>query len=214
MRTVQQIIDAAYARSKDAQQGVDADQAGELLPLIEDRLGIFFQLGARVNPEFFATSKEVAPTGSYWQRPSDAEMIYWVEDSSGEEVVRVPRDDQQAEPAALCLYRLGQRYYPVTQVARSPSGTLTFLYAKKPDSLTGLSSTIDPLWPAGHETLLVLEVAMYIALKDRRQEDAQFLQAQRDRQQERFIMHVQHEDIGVRYRTGRVRRFNVGSLVS
>ena len=143
MRTVQQIIDAAYARSKDAQQGVDADQAGELLPIIADRLGLFFQMGARVNPEFFATSKDVSPTGSYWERPPDAEMVYWMEDSSGNEVVRVPRDDQGAEPSKLAVYSLGQRYYPATRSAMHPSGALTFIYAKKPDALTGSSSTTD-----------------------------------------------------------------------
>lgn len=216
MRQVQEIINSAYARQKRAQQGVDANEDTELRPQLHSILGAFFQLGARVNPEFFSVEERVRWSDRLqgWPRPPAAELIHWVETTGGTEVVRVPRDDLRAEPGAPCIYRLGQVYRP----AGSPKGpedgvSLRFIYAKRPDEPAALQSDIDAMWPRGHELLLALELAIYVAEKDRRTEDAVSLAAHRDRELTRFLAFLEHEDIGVRRRTGLARRFTSSPLV-
>lgn len=217
MRQVQQIINNAYARQKRAQQGVDANANTELRPQLFDILGIYFGLGARVNPEFFAVQESVAWDAAIagWRRPAAAELIYDIEDQENDEVVRVPRDDQGCEPSMKAVYRFGQAYYPVSGFsAPASSAPLIFRYSKKPDEPAELLSDIDSMWPAGHETLLALELAIYIAQKDRREEDVVYLAAQRDRQLMRLFAFLEHEDVGERRRKGRVRKFSRSSFVS
>ena len=216
MRQCQEIINAAYARQKQASQGEDADEDNELRPLLEDIVGTFFGIGARINPAWFSETEVVAWDAgiSGWTRPSAAEMVHWIEDENGAEVIRVPRDDQGAEPGRPTVYRMGGAYYP-TGLALGPAATedLTFIFAKRPDAIAELTTDIDPLWPEGHESLLALELGIYVALKDRRPQDAEQLVQQRDRQLMRLLAFLEHEDVGERSRTGNSVRFKQKSIV-
>lgn len=216
MRSVQEIIRSAYARSKASQEDVSASSDGELRPQLSDILKTFFAIGARVNPEFFSTSEVIAYDAAVggWPRPTAAEAVWWIANGAGTRVVVVPHDDRDAEPGSPSVYRMGQVYLP-TGGALGPAAAvpLTFDYAKVPDAVPELLSEIDQLWPAGHESLLALELAVYLAIKDRRNEDVPGLVQERDRQLQRFIAFLEHETIGERRRKGSVRKFNVQSRV-
>lgn len=211
MRTAQEIINHAYARQARAQQGADADEAGELLPILQQNLETYFQAGARQNPDYFSVERQVYwdATRGGWLRPRNAEIVHHVRDEVGEIVARVPFDDQGAEPSEKSVYRLGGVYKPALLAEDHPRETsvLTFVYAKRPDTIGDLNSEIDEMWPHGHEMLLALEIAIYIAQKDAREADATFLIMQRDREQIRFITFLEHEDIGVSRRKSLARSY-------
>ena len=67
-------------------------------------------------------------------------------------------------------------------------------------------------WPHGHEMLLALELAIYLAGKDGRTDDIAFLAPQRDRQKSRFVAFFEHEDAGVRSRGRLTRQFPVRDM--
>jgi hypothetical protein len=216
MRQCQEIIDSAYARQKQGAQGVDADEDNELRPQLEDIIGTLFGIGARVNPSWFSKLEIVPwdPELAGWIRPATAEMVHWVEDADGTPVVRVPRDEPDAEPGSPTVYRLGGVYFPTgSSLGPDVNAGLTFIFAKRPAAIPELSSDIDDLFPQGHESLPALELAIYIALKDGRQADVSALVAQRDARLLRFLQFLEHEDVGERSRSGSVMKFRQRTIV-
>jgi hypothetical protein len=208
MSTPREIIDAAYGTSKLNQPGSSASETGELLPLLNRILRGLFAEGARVNRKIFATRATVAWTTDSWPRPTGAEMILRIEAgagmasgagaiAAGTEIVEVPFDQRRAEPGKPAIYALGQKYYP----AGGPNdptgaGSLVFFYSSRPVALTSLTQTIDPLWPDQFDSLLILEMARYLAAKDggeKRAQETQVFISEYEREHARFVAWLEHE---------------------
>lgn len=196
------IIEAAYARSTFN----DPDKLAtplELVAVLDRRVKNLFSHAARINPFYFATTTTKTYSAPGWARPSDAEMIIKVENnSSGAEINVVPFEDKQADFAPR-VYELGQVYRTVGLTDDPTTGdTLKFYYAKRPDSLTVASSTIDALWPEQFNDLLVLHIAKYLATKDARPEDVALLAAEEAALLETFSRHLAHENYAMKARFG------------
>ena len=211
LRTAQAIIDVAYGRSKRADPNAGDTTIEELLVKLDEIMGTYCQAGARINPDYFGKRIPVdfnEDTGG-WARPREAEAILRIENTSGTEIANVPYEDRDAE-AGTAVYAYGRTYHPKDQTG--PSGQLVFYSAVRPAFTASAESEIDEIWPHGHETLLALELAMYIAAKDERADALALLAPQRDRQLLRFQNYMEHEDTTKRYRKSRAKKFSTGSL--
>ena len=211
LRTAQAIIDVAYGRSKRADPNAGDTTIEELLVKLDEIMGTYCQAGARINRDYFGkripVDFDMETKG--WARPQEAETILRIEDASGTEIANVPYEDRDAE-AGTAVYAYGRMYYQKDQTG--PFGEIVFYAAVRPAFTASAESEIDELWPHGHETLLALELAMYIAAKDERASALALLAPQRDLQLLRFQHYLQHEDTTTRYRKGRAKKFSAGSI--
>jgi hypothetical protein len=226
MSTGRQILDAAYATSKLNQPGTTASETGELLPLLNRSLRGLFAEAARVNRKVFAKSSTQPVSGSGWARPREAEMILRIEAGSGMSLVgsgggiapgtlltEVPFDQRNAEPGKPSLYSLGQVYQSVGRTGIDPAttGNLVFFYSSRPVTLDTLEQVLDALWPDQFDSLLVLEVAIYLARKDggeRRAQELAAFTAEFERERARFTSWLEHESIAEVKAYGHYNRIN------
>ena len=222
--TPRDILLAAYGKSTQNLPGDIATEAAELLQVVIRAMRGIYAAAARVNPYFFA---EIRPDVAYdasrggWPRPEAAESVFRIEGQgspggrvpAGTEVVVVPLEDRTAEVGLPAVYRLGQVYRPAGNPADpNENDALTFMYAKRPDDPAGLDSPLDPLWTEQFNELLVLEVAIYLALKDERMEEVQALKQERAPWITSLVAFLQHETANERRRYGAVRYINTSHL--
>lgn len=214
--TPRQILTGAYAKSKKNQPGQIATESTELLQVVIRAMRGLYAFATRINPTFFADTFDVAYAAPGWARPEGAESIWRIEfQATGAEVVVVPFDDRKAEELLAAVYRFGQIYRPAGN-ANDPGATdsLTFFYSKRPSDPADLDSPVDALWQEQFNELLILEVAIYLALKDGRQAEADALKEERDRWATLFVAFLEHETIGERRRWAHLRVFNTQVLVA
>lgn len=211
--TGQDILDAAYAKSLKNRPGEIATAGTELLKLVVRSMHGLYAYAARVNPIFFAETASVAFASPGWARPALAESVIRIENGTAEVVV-VPYNQRDAEPGKPAVWRFGQIYRPASAGGLDPQGgSLTFFYAKRPTTPASLAATLDALWTEQFNELLVLEVAIYLALKDGRGEEVPGLTADRDRWVTMFTAFLEHETAQERRSYGHVHRFTGPSLV-
>jgi hypothetical protein len=213
--TVQQILDAAHARSTKNDPGLIATQATELLKVVIRAMQGIYAYAARINPTFFAEQIDVPFAAGGWLRPSLAESIWRIEDPTLAEVVVVPYDDRvKAEPTIPAVYEFGQKFRPATALAPNPQGgSLTFFYAKRPADPANLAANLDALWTEQYNELLIDEVAIYLALKDGRMDELSILRSEREPWVARFTAFLEHATANERRRFSQVRRFNTNTIV-
>jgi hypothetical protein len=220
--TPRDILLAAYAKSTKNKPGTIATESTELLQVVIRAQRGLYAFAARVNPTFFATYTDVTATSGAWARPQQAESIFRIErtnnttggtGTAGDEVVLVPFDDRKAESGLGAVYRIGQSFYPAGNTPDPTGGDLRFYYAKRPSDPADLNAALDALWTEQFNELLVLEVAIYLALKDGRGDEAAVLRADRDTWARLFIAFLEHSEANERRRFGHLRRFNTNTLL-
>jgi len=161
------------------------------------------------------------PTTTGWRRPVDAESVWRIEadngtvptTTAGTEVVVVPFDDKGAEAGKPGVYEFGQQFYGAGNSLDPTSGTLQFFYSRRPTDPATLTATLDASWIEQFNEALILEVAMYLALKDGRPEEYKALAADRDNWVKQYIMFLEHATANERRRFGHIRRINTQTLV-
>lgn len=221
--TVQDILDGAYSKSTKNRPGTIATEATELVDVVQRSINGLYAIAARVNPLFFASTQNVTlATG--WARPETAESVFRVEGgtnppttpnvATGTEVVVVPFDDRAAEPLKPAVYRYGQKYYTAGNALDPVNNDLMFYFSKRPSTLTVVASVLDAQWVEQFNELLMLEVAIYLALKDNRGDEVMLLKQERDRWATQFLAFLEHETANERRRTGHIRRINTEMLQS
>jgi len=220
--TPRQILTAAYAKSTKNRPGTIATESTELLQVVIRAMRGLYALAARVNPTFFATDTDVAFASPGWLRPDLAESIFRIErtaattggtGAAGDEVVVVPFDDRTAESGIGAVYRIGQTYRPAGNAPDPTGGTLKFYYSKRPSDPANLDATVDSMWTEQFNELLILEVAMYLALKDGRGDEVAALRGDRDTWARLFIAFLEHGEVNERRRFGHLRRFNTNTVI-
>ncbi len=219
--TPRDILVGAYAKSTKNRPGTIATEATELLQLVIRIVQGLYTVAARVDQTYFAA--EVDKTfSSGWPRPQEAESIFRMErtalttggtGSAADLVNIVPFDDRGAEKGLGAVYRMGQTYQTAGNAPDPTGGTLRFFYAKRPSDPANLDAALDALWTEQHNELLMLEVAMYLALKDERAAEVADLRPQRDGWARLFISHLEHSETNVRRRWGHVQRIETNTLV-
>lgn len=213
--TPRAIIEGAHGKSLKNKAGQIATDATELLNVVIRATRGLWAFAARINPTFFSTSTSVAFASPGWARPVNAESVFRIENVTPVEVVVVDIDDRKAETGKPAVYRLGQIYRGAGNALDPISGNLTFFFSKRPTDPANLDALLDPLWEGAEQfnELAILEVAIYLALKDGRAEEIPGLTADRDNWAQLFAAFLEHETVNVVRRYGHVRRFNTDSLV-
>ena len=214
--TAQEVIDRAFSRSKRFLPNGTATPE-ELVPVVQDSLYALFQIAVRVNPDYFGADKVVEYTTPGWYRPSDAESVQLIERVGGGEVAVVSLNQRKAEPGKPSVYERGGIYRPAGVAAGpDPGESLTFFYSRSPAILVAPTSDIDPAFPESHRTLLELDVAIRMALKDGgpTADIVGALGAERRDALRRFVAFLEHETVGLHFTYGTRRRATEQSLVS
>lgn len=210
--TPEDILNDAYPKSKKFQPGKIVAESTEGLGLVNRVIRTMFQIGTRVNPTFFGATSTVAFASPGWARPAAAEAIYRLE-VSGAEVVVVPFGQRTIESGKPAVYRLGQIFRSAGNAGDPASGNIDFFYSKRPTDAATLATAIDSLWPEAYSELATLEVAAYMAAKDKLGDELAYFTSERDRWLRMFIMFLEHETMNERRSYGHVQMFNTGSLV-
>ena len=213
MITVQQILNRAYSKSLKNQPGFIADEATELLAQVNRAFRAFYGMAARVNPTFFGTTATMSEASATWVEPTDAESVYYLEqDSDKAEVIVVPIEEQDAEPGELAVYSLGRVYQASS--SNPPSGVLNVYYSMAFPEASALGDTIDPSWPDSHNELAVLEIAIFLAIKDGRAEELGGLVGMRNAEVKRFLTRVENQHANLRTRFGPAQAINTSDVWS
>jgi hypothetical protein len=76
------------------------------------------------------------------------------------------------------------------------AGNLTIWHSRLPAAAANVNASLDVLWPESHNTLLEMETAIYLAIKDGRGEEVPGLVGQRDQVLRLYLAHLEHETAG------------------
>ncbi len=189
--TPRQILQAAYATSAKNQPGVIADEATELLGVVNRTLGAFYTISIQFDPTYFGTKSSVAESSGSWAEPEDAASIFYLEqDSNQKEVVVVLIEERDAEPDSPSVYALGRTLYAAGG-GQDPVGNITMYYTKEPTNASNLDTALDASWDEAHNELLIQEVALYLAIKDGRTEEYPGLLGRRNAELARLILKLE-----------------------
>jgi hypothetical protein len=212
--SVKNIVTAAYARSTKNKPGTIATEATELLGFFQSALQAMYAVAARVNPTYFGKIAQLTFDTDGWPIPTDTEAATRVEfkpppgEVQGDEIVLVPWDKPKTERVRPAVFHFGKKLFPAGN-ANDPvsSDELRIWYSKQATLPVTIDDTIDPTWPEQFNQLLVLEIAIYLALKDERMAELEALKAERDPWARLYIAHLEHYVTGERRATGSVRMF-------
>jgi hypothetical protein len=206
--TVDELIEAAYAKSTKNKAGTIATDAVELLGVANRALRKYFSRIARANPVLIGDIETVSFAAGGWARPADKQSILRLEiNGTGEEVHVVPFDDRQAEEELPSVYRLGRTYYSAGNANDPTSGDIDFWCAAFPSQASATTQTIDSLWPEEFNECLIHEVAIYLATKDGRADELTGLMAERDEWEELLLEFCEHETANERRRFDLLNKF-------
>ncbi len=215
--TYNTILAAAYSRSSKNIPGKIATDATELLNLMWRALAGIYSFAADVNPTFFGV-KTAVNYNAGWARPAGAEAIWRIETPPGVEVVVVPIDDKAAEPGKPAVYSFGQVYYGAGNALDPQAGSLYFYYSKQPTVPALLTDAIDTMWPETYNPLLIDETALWLAIKDGRDEEMGEVKESRDGWLKLFTEFLDHETMNEVRRMGTTfhsqRRVNIGMALA
>jgi len=123
----------------------------------------YFSRGADFNPEFYGTTSDVVEAAGTWARPADAEAVYYVENTDGDEVICLRQWERKHHPHEPSIIRRGATYHAGEN---APSGDLTFHYSRLPVDPADLDTEVDALWPPAFDEMLVLDLIIHLAGKD------------------------------------------------
>ena len=215
--TPRDILNGAYGRSSKNKPGTIATEATELLQLVIRATRGLYLVGARVNPTYFAEQGDVTFAAGAWARPATANTIFLTErtaattggvGAAGDEVALVPYDDKAAEEAIGAVYRMGKSFFSAGNPNDPTGGDLRFYYARRPTSPATLDTALDAMWEEDYNELLMLEVAIYLAMKDGRSEEVGALRLDRDAWARHFVSFLEETEVNERRRMANQRGAN------
>ena len=203
------ILDGAYAKSNANKPSTMATESSELLRVVTRAIRSLYTIAARVNPYFFAKYEIVAYDASAgvdgWPRPEAAESVFSIQANpttdggaipAGTEITVVPQGDLIALASGMyALYSLGKVFRPFAGALGPINGSITIYYSRVADAPATLNTALDYQWVEQFDELLKLEVAVHLAIKDRRTQEIADLKEERNRWAQMFIMFLEHEHI-------------------
>lgn len=167
--TVQQIIESAVARSTANDPGkLTVD--GELIPKLNRRYQSIFARMALVGGDNLVakTTLTFASSPPSVTLPTDIVDIVRLETNAGARTYLVPiRDKDRTWVMAPAVFRQGNSIVSLARSGDPIAGdTWTLFYKDAPATLSALSSTLDTRYPVRYEDALVIDLALYMAVKD------------------------------------------------
>lgn len=112
------------------------------------------------------------------------------------------------------VYRFAQKYRTVGR-ANDPAAAddLVFWHSKIPDVPVLVGDPLDQTWVEHFNEFLILETAIYLALKDRRFDEVEQLKPSRNDWAKLFIQFLEHETVTISRRFGQITRYTVADLL-
>lgn len=182
MTTIQTLIDRGYAKSSAARPELQVapvelvDRVGQCLREIGLAL-------SRQHPQVMGTVVSVPFNGAGWSRPGDCVRALRLRANAGtiaapamaigQKITVVPFDDPTVAAGDPCVIEYGQQYLPSGQAIDPSGGTVDILYARAFVMPATVNDVLDALYPALFEDVLQQDLALYLAIKDKRSEDEQ-----------------------------------------
>jgi hypothetical protein len=214
--TLSTIFEQATGLSLRNRREAIADEASELVMVVNRLMTDAFLEAAAINPERFGLVDDVAflasPVGG-WPRPARALSVYRIEGISGStspamanytEIAVVPEHDLSADRWRPCVFERGGVFYSGRTTPSPVGGSLRFYYARRPLLLaansTPSSTEIDSSFPDEMVPLIVYGVALYLAQKDNRAEEIAVLTAQYGEWRALWQRYLEQSTTAVRYR--------------
>lgn len=192
--SVNDILVQALPRSGRNRPDAIATAATELRLVVARSLRALFVVGARKNPAYFSDTLNVTGVSGIFIRPPDAEAVWLIETAGGVACVVVPYAERMEVWGKPRLYRMNRNYRTVGGAGDpAANAVLTFTYVRRAYEPPTLSDPIDSYFPEQFVPLLVEEVALYLALKDGRDAEAQQLRPERDAWLALYLAHLEHE---------------------
>jgi hypothetical protein len=168
MTTVQQVIEAGYLRSSRNAPGKTAVDA-ELIGFINRIYATYYLLMAKASPDRFRSELSVVLVGA----PPSAAIPATVRDIiaaelAGAEVSIIPREEiARSWHLAPCLVWIGSVVRSRALTGDPVAGdTITLLVLLGATALAALADVLDPRFTDEYLELLILEVAVYLGIKD------------------------------------------------
>lgn len=195
--TPEEIVVAAYGYSKKSQPSRIANEEQELRLLVGRVLQAVFAVAARVNWTYFGNVSTGISYSSGWAWPSDVELVGRIERASDSaEVIPTGIGETDVQPGDPTVYQLGRKYEPGANITTAED--LVLYYSRSPTLPPDFDSTdIDTAFPDQHLPLIILETALYLALKDGRRDEMQALAGMRDAAALAFVQHLEHATVGI-----------------
>lgn len=211
--TVQNIIDAAFAKSAAARPD-SMMSPQEFVVRVGQCLQEWFGIMARENPYVLGVVLSVPFNGTGWPCPSDC--IKWIKVIAdggtvstpllplGTEIDVCPYDDQGFTSGQASLTELGQVFLPTGQAMDPSGGSVSVVYARAPQLPAQTTDTIDALFPTFLDDFLIYDLAAYMAVKDARKEDETTFLALKSMSLEESIQWSQNRSFGIKQRSAMV----------
>lgn len=167
--TVQQLIESAIARSTANDPGkLTVD--GELIPLLNRKYqSIFARMSLQGGDNLLAkTTLTWASSPPTVALPTDIVDIVRIQTAAGGRTYMVPvRDIDRTWVIAPAFFRQGNSLVSRNLTGDPIAGDVYTLYYKDaPATLSALATSLDARFPVRFENALVVELALYMAIKD------------------------------------------------
>lgn len=177
MTTVQQLIEAGYARSTANDPGKLGGDL-ELIAFLNRRYQLRFALLASASGDnmLAKTSLALAGAPAALVLPGDLIDLIRVENTAGAKVHVIPADEKgRSWHLTPAVYRQG---LSLVSLMRSGdpgiASALTLFYLDAPTALTLLASALDARYPARWEGLLINDLALYLSTKDEGRSEGEY----------------------------------------
>lgn len=171
------------------------------VPELVDALNLIFQerygQASGLNPAVFLKTAVLAWTGANWVIPADCDTMVKMTKASGEEVFVVAIDNLTAEPTEAAVYRQGRAYFPAGNPNDPVNQPLIAYYDQIPAALVDDTSVPDAAWPQQFDTMIVLDLALWLAMKDGRTDDLQALTPEHGRWDGQYQEWLERESLGL-----------------
>jgi len=170
MTTAQQIIESAYSRSTSNDAGKLAGD-GELLLHLNRKYQSLYAIMAAFGGDNALASAVLNFAGgppAVAALPVDAIDLIRVEQANGGKAYLIPANEKdRGWHLAPAMYRQGASLISRGQTGDPGVGTaITLFHLDAPAALVALATALDARFPVRYEEILVLDLAIYLSVKD------------------------------------------------
>ena len=182
MTTVLDILNAGFNRSIANDRGKLATDA-EIIAHLNRRYQGYFALMAAAAPDAYMAKVVQALAASTLTLPADIISLQHVETPAGVKVHVVPAHERSRPwHIAPRVYRVGRSLTSVGLPGDpAAADTLHLFILDAPATLAAVGDVLDARWPVRHCSLLELDVAIYLSLKDEGRSDRELIALMKER---------------------------------
>lgn len=197
MLTAADYIARAVARSYRNRGEVLAVDAPELLDALTLLFTQRYAQAAGYNPAVFLVQAVMAWDTDGWQIPANCDTVVLLQTPTAQAVNVVAIDNLAAEPSEPAVYRIGRRYRPAGNANDPTAVALSIWYTQQPVAFTATGDSPDAAWPQQFDTMIVVDLAVWLAIKDARGDDIAALEPEQARWNAQYVEWLQRESLGL-----------------